>query len=196
MKKTYKEFLKRVKTECKDNGVRILLRKGTSIQDGGIKIGGCFYEEPPTLSVAMGNPDFKSILAHEFCHMYQWLEQADVYLRGSESIFHLERWLSGERVWNIQKHISAVRDLELDNEIRTSRLIKKYDLGISYSEYIKKSNAYILFYNWLLESRRWSKPNNSPYKNKNIIEIMSSRFDMNYEKLDPEIRKIYLRERI
>ena len=196
MKKPYKEFLKLVRSECKKHGVKLLLRKGKSIQVGGFKCGGCFFETPLTLIVAMGHPDSKSILAHEYCHMTQWLDGEVAYIKGCISIPYMEEWLNGKSIININKHIAAVRDLELDNEIRTSKFIKKYDLGVSYTDYIRKSNAYIHFYNWLMESRSWSKPGNSPYRNKAVINAMSDKFDMNYKKLKPEIRKIYLSEKI
>ena len=74
--------------------------------------------------------------------------------------------------------------------------IIKWNLDIDVKKYTKKANAYVLFYLYLQESRKWSIPGNSPYENKRILEAMSDQFDMNYESLDPKIRKIYQEELI
>lgn len=196
MKKSYDEFLKMVKSRCKELGVKLDLRRGKSIRVGGFRCGGCFEENPPTLIVAMGHKESKALFAHEYCHLTQWAEQIPIWSIAIESINFIDEWLSGEDVPDIEKHIAISRTLELDNEIRTTKIIEEYDLGIDRDLYVKKSNAYVLFYNWILKSRRWSKPGNSPYVNERIISIMSSEFDMNYETLDPEITKVFTEEDI
>ena len=75
-------------------------------------------------------------------------------------------------------------------------MIKKWKLPIDVNEYIRKANAYVLFYNYLKKTRKWSEPTNSPYINKNIVEAMSDKFDMDYEKLSPELFELYKREKI
>lgn len=196
MKKSYEEFLKMVKLECKKHSIKLDLRKGKFVRLSGFRCGGYFDEDNRTLVAAMGHQDSKALLAHEYCHLTQWVEQTPLWLEAPESLGKIEKWLSGEDVDNIEKHIAISRSLELDNEIRTSKIIEEYDLGIDIDLYIKKCNAYILFYNWLLESRHWSKPGNSPYVNPRVLEAMSTKFDMNYETLDPEIAKVYREQNI
>jgi len=196
MKKCYDEFVKMVKVKCKELGVKLDLRRGKSIRVGGFRCGGCFEETPPTLIVAMGHSESKALFAHEYCHLTQWADRIPIWGIAGESINFIDEWLSGADVPDIEKHIAISRTLELDNEIRTTKIIEEYDLGIDRDLYVKKSNAYVLFYNWLLISRKWSKPGNSPYVNERIISIMSSEFDMNYETLDPEITKVFIEEKI
>jgi hypothetical protein len=62
--------------------------------------------------------------------------------------------------------------------------------------YIRKSNAYVLFYNYMKISRKWSNPDNAPYRNKNIIEAMSDKFDMDYENLSEELIELFKKEKI
>jgi hypothetical protein len=62
--------------------------------------------------------------------------------------------------------------------------------------YVKKANAYVQFYNWMLVTRKWSKPNNSPYKNKNLVAAMSNKFNMKYDSLSPKLEKIFKTENI
>jgi hypothetical protein len=196
MKKSYEEFIQMVKSECKKYGVKLDLRKGKYIRLMGFRCGGCFEDTPPTLTVAMGHKESKALFAHEYCHLTQWADGIQLWSQCAESLSILEGWLKGEEVNDIEKHIAICRSLELDNEMRTSKIIEEYDLDIDLDLYIKKSNAYVLFYNWLLESRRWSKPGNSPYVNPRVLEVMSNKFDMNYETLDPEISRIFKQENI
>jgi len=104
--------------------------------------------------------------------------------------------LAGEDHEDIDWAIGIARDLELDNEKRTTEMIIKWNLPIDPVEYVKKSNAYVLFYNYIKTTRKWSEPDNSPYTNMNIVNAMSDKFDMDYEKLSDELLEIYKREKI
>jgi hypothetical protein len=75
-------------------------------------------------------------------------------------------------------------------------MIKKWNLPIDVPTYTKKANAYVLFYNHLKTSRNWSVPGNSPYGNKRILNSMSDKFDMDYDKLSDEIKKMFKEEKI
>ncbi len=114
----------------------------------------------------------------------------------NESHDKLYRWLNGEKVRNIQKAIALCRDLELDNERRSVKLIKKFNLNVDIDLYIKKANAYIQFYNYLMVSRKWCKPNNSPYKNRRLLRVMPAKFNMDYKKLSKKVLRIFIEENI
>ncbi len=53
-----------------------------------------------------------------------------------------------------------------------------------------------MFYNWMMKTRRWSKPNNSPYKNERVKAAMSTKFNMRYAKLSSRLEKIFKQEDI
>jgi hypothetical protein len=105
-------------------------------------------------------------------------------------------WLMGEDVPDIKKHLAVSRDLELDNEKRAVKIIKKFGLDVDIEKYIKKANCYIHFYNRMLATRRWCKPDNSPYDNKRLIKMMPSNFRMNYQKLPKKIEQVFIEEQI
>jgi hypothetical protein len=46
------------------------------------------------------------------------------------------------------------------------------------------------------ESRKWSKPGRAPYSVPEIIDMMSDKFDMNYDELTPELRKVFVEQDI
>jgi hypothetical protein len=189
-------FIQFVKDECSAYGIRCLLKNTRYLREGKIYCAGWFSSEVPALAVAMKNPTALEILVHEYAHMTQWMDGIILWHAAGDSLGKLGDWLDGRRVRDINDHIDMIRELELDNEKRSVRIIKAWNLPIDTGKYIQRANTYIHFYNWLKETRRWSRPTNSPYKNPRVISAMSSKFNMNYTKLSPRIRKIFAEENV
>ena len=200
MKHTKKEqdFINHVKKMCKIYNVKCSLRNTTFVKLTGetVKCSGWFDEEKPELVVAMNRPDWIEILAHEYSHLTQWVEQIKLWKDAEISLSKVWEWLDGKNIKNIDKHIAVARDLELDNEKRTIEVIKLFGLKIDMENYVRKANAYVQFYNYMRKTRKWSKPNNSPYKNERVKSMMSTKFDMNYQVLTPKIEKVFKEEDI
>jgi len=177
MNKKAKDFIKYVKSECKKHGIKCDLRRTKYVKlSGNIKCSGYFDEDEPALVCSMNRPDSLEILAHEFGHFTQWQEGIDIWKKCMVSMPLVDEWLEGKEVPNIKKHLAVCRELELDNEKRAVKIIKNFDLGIDIDRYIKKANAYVMFYNRLLATRKWATPKNSPYSNQRIIEKMPRYF--------------------
>ena len=197
--KKQKQFIEYIKAECKPFGVKISLRDTSHVLvSGNIKCAGYFDHENKKIVVAMRHKISFETLLHEYCHFLQWREQCPAWVNGLDSIGEIDSWLSGDDIADIDTHIAAARDLELDNEKRTLNLIYEWGFQnkINTDLYVKRANAYILFYNWVGISRRWSKPGNSPYMNKKILKHMSTKFDMNYSSLSDELREVFMKENI
>lgn len=192
------DFIKYVKTRCKEHGVTCMLRNSKFVQmSDRVKCSGWFDETVPELVVSMKRPDWIEILAHEYSHLTQWVEQIPIWKQAETSLPVLWGWLEGEDYEeDVEQHINVARDLELDNEKRAVKIIETFELNVNVEYYIKKANAYIQFYNWIKTTRRWCKPNNSPYKNTRLVEAMPSTFRMNYTKIPKRIEKIFLEENI
>jgi hypothetical protein len=154
---------------------------------------GYFDEEGLVLACATKRQDFVSVLVHEYCHLKQWAENCDIWkkVQKSNSHYHLGRWLDGERVSNIKKHLALCRDLELDNEKRSVQLIKELDLNIDVPTYVKKANAYVQFYNHMYYTRSWCNSTNSPYIVKDIYENMPSKFNMSYKRMSAKVKRVF-----
>ena len=75
-------------------------------------------------------------------------------------------------------------------------LLKKWGLQIDIDDYIRKANAYVMFYNYMYHSRKWSSPDNSPYSNPNIISKMSNKFNMRYKEMSERLLKLYKEQNI
>ena len=200
--KPFSELVNFIANECAIHNVKLDLRATRYVMpDPGIRCTGYFYDQPnglydATLTCATEGRMYKYTLAHEYCHMTQWLDKIPTWKKAGASNYAISEWLRGVDYRKIKSHIINARNLELDNEKRTLRLIKKYDCGIKPEDYVKNANAYVLFYNWLLETRRWSKPGKNPSLNKRILKLMSPKFNMNYTKLDDHIRQAFIEEGI
>jgi len=192
-----KRFVKYIKAKCKEHGVKCDLRKTKFLKlSENIKCSGYFDETEPALVVAMNRPDWLQILAHEYCHLTQWVDQCDEWVNGCEGLVYVDDWLQGKRVRNIKRYLGYSRDLELDNEKRTVALLKKWEFDLDIDEYIRKANAYVMFYNYIYHTRKWSSPKNSPYNNKNVISKMSNKFNMRYKQMAKKYIKLFESEKI
>ena len=192
-----RRFISWVRKQCKLHGFKCDLRNTRYVKlSGNIRCSGYFDETERVLVVSMNRPDWIEILAHEYCHLTQFVEGCDVWRYGCIGIEKVDDWISGKTMRNIKKWIGWARDLELDNEKRTVDLIKRWGLKVDIPRYIKKANAYIQFYNYLYYIRRWSNPGNSPYGNENLIEAMPDTFRMKYSDMSKRIFKLFQTENI
>lgn len=194
---TAKEFIAFVKKECKYYGVKVSLRRSKSCIYDKQTMSGCFDDMAMVIVCAMKRDDYLSILAHEYCHLRQWAEKADVWMAANEAKSY-KAWgdhMAGKKV-DMDIHFQIMRDLELDNEKRTVALIKKLDLPIDVSRYIRKANAYVMLYNYMRITGKWAKPGNTPYNNERIISAMPDKFSLNYSRISARIAKIFREEGI
>jgi hypothetical protein len=196
--KNIKDFIEHVKGHCKKVGIKCDIRPVKYlVLSGNIRCSGYFCEETMRLVVAGNSKDWLSILVHEYAHLTQWQDKnSNIWKTGSTGVTDLDNWLGGKKIRSIKKAIEQSRDLELDNEKRSVKLIKKWKLPIDLNDYIKKANAYVQFYNYMRYSRKWSKPGNAPYSNKSIYEAMPSNFRMNYKKMSDKYLKLYKEQNI
>ena len=192
-----KTFVKHIKNECKKYGIKCDLRPVQSIMlnEAGIRCSGYFDEYEKVLACSMKSPIWLSVLAHEYCHLTQWLDLPQVWIDvvDYDSGNKMDKWLNGGRVKNHEKHIDRVRDLELDNEKRTVQCIKDFGLDefIDINLYIRRANSYVQFHNYMKVIRRWYIVPNTPYSNEYILDRMPSKFNMNYDKMSDKVLKIF-----
>jgi len=195
--KSAKHFLHYVKGKCRKHGIKLVLREvGYLKLDGNIKCSGYFDDEGGMLVVAMKSPLALEILVHEFGHLTQYVDNCKPWRNLGNSLDKMTDWLQGKDIRNTDKYINAARDMELDNEKRSVQIIKDFGLDIDIDSYIKRANSYVYFYNWMKTTRRWSSPNNSPYKNKALLEVMPKTFQKSYRTIPKRIAKVFKQEQI
>lgn len=197
MTKKEKEFIEFVRSECKKYGIKFELRPTKYlVLSGNIRCGGYFDDENKKLVVSGNHQDWLGILVHEYAHLTQYVDNCEAWRKGGSGLNNLEHWLSGNKIRSVKDAINRARNLEHDNEIRSVKIIKKWKLPVNLKEYIQKANSYLQFYNYMRFTRRWSKPNNSPYSNPNVWTKMPSTFRMNYETMSDKYIKIYKQNNI
>jgi hypothetical protein len=160
------EFVGKTVLEMAAKGIKIQLSPGKSIlHSDGTNCSGWFDPAEKEFACATGSESWLEIYAHEYCHFTQWLdgvlkEEGDV--ENEDAIWE---WLGGADFpfETVEMSVRASQDLEADNERRTVALIRKYDLPIDVTTYIQKSNAYLLFYDVVLRTRRWSNGDTPSY---------------------------------
>lgn len=192
-----KAFIQYVKNRCKEHGVKCDLRNTTYLRLSATSTcSGYFSEAAPELVVAMKSPRWIGILAHEYSHLTQWVERIPVWVKAENSLQHVWDWIDGTDIKGINRHINVARDLELDNEQRAVNIIQRFDLNVDIDSYIRRANAYVQYYNWIKQTRKWSKPGNTPYSNERLIAAMPNKFNMDYSKIPKRIERIFREENI
>ncbi len=97
MNKKAKEFIKYVKDECKKYGIKCDLRRTKYVRlPGKLKCSGYFDDQDMELVCSMNRPASLEILAHEFGHFTQWIDQTDLWKKADISIPKVDMWLMGE----------------------------------------------------------------------------------------------------
>lgn len=197
MTKNVKSFIEHVKSECKKYGIKVKLKNVKYLKlDDNIRCSGYFDEEEKVLAVAINSDIWLGVLVHEYCHLTQWVDNCKEWKAGCRGLPKVDEWLGGKKVSGIKKALAQSRDLELDNEKRSVKMIKKWKLPIDIKNYTQRANAYVQFYNWLWYSKRWCKPNNTPYGNETIINSMPTTFRMNYETMSDKYKQLYKKQKI
>jgi hypothetical protein len=201
--KNDKAFIEFVKDECKRLGVKTHIKDVKYVKlSPTIRCSGYFDDADPDkgaiLACSMGKDDGLEILVHEYCHLTQWQDEFPLWKQAAKALPIIDEWLAGKykRPETLKKAFEIAISLERDNEMRSVRMINEWGLSIDVDKYIKKANSYLMFYNWMKQTRRWSKPNNQPYHNKRIVEAMPTNFKLNYNKLPKKFEILYKEENI
>lgn len=198
-----KAFIQFVKDECKRLGVKTHIKDVKYVKlSPTIKCSGYFDDADPKrgaiLACSMGREDGLEILVHEYCHLTQWQDKFELWSKASRALPVIDEWLAGKykRPETLKRAFEIAIGLELDNEKRSVKTIKEWGLSIDVESYTKRANSYLMFYNWLKQTRKWAKPNNLPYHNKRLVEAMPKNFRMDYSKLPKKYETIYREENI
>lgn len=188
------KFIKDLRHKCKKYSIKLKMYNTSSVPLGRGKMKSIGYFDGECLVISKNHPAFLEILVHESCHMDQWLENCGVWVK-DEFTINLDDWLLGkeEDITLVKNAISSSRNLELDCEKRTIKKIKKWNLPIDTKLYIQRANTYVQYYNYLLETREWLSPKNSPHHREEIYSQMPSTFQnaKYYKKLPTKTRKLF-----
>ncbi len=179
---TFDEIIEIVKKECAENGVKFYYGKGRTVKHSdGTYCNGYFSDDPAVLAIATNN-NSRDILIHEYCHMQQYLEGTEEW-NGLDGKGQMWDWLAGDDVAPsvVNESILAHYLIELDCEMRAVAQHEIWDTGINIEEYIQKANAYLMFYFFLRETRKWYDKGKEPYSVESVWRQMPTSFDYDLE---------------
>jgi hypothetical protein len=188
MLKTYKKevdkFLEYAFDQLEVYGVDVLIStENYVIAPDGMKCNGFVVEDEKdpdkiTFACAIGHPfkDWFITFIHEFCHFTQWRDGSKYWYNVDEDEI-LWDWVLNKKtkitdMKKVDRQFKQARNLELDCERRTLKMIKRFKLPVDAKKYAKKSAAYVLFYDYMRIARKWYKIGKEPYKNTKLLRLM------------------------
>jgi len=187
-------FISLIKEDVEQNGYTLELIDKRYIDTGdNAPSSGYFCDENKKIVVCIKSFSMIEILAHEYSHFRQTIENKILWEHGALSYNEVFSWLDGNNCKDIDRYLQGCLDLELDCEKRAYKLLKKHKFDVT--DYIAKANAYMYFWKYLKYTRRWCHPFNSPSTNTNILMAMPNKFQNEYI-LTKEIKKVYKQEYI
>lgn len=196
------EFLDYVKSNCAKKGIIFKVSSNSVIKTEatGSDCSGFFEESlvvPATLGIAgeLNDKQFFEVLAHEFSHSQQWLEQSKEWresrlnkeevvkysqilgkdVNGLETGDIVTMWIDRELELDsitINDLINRTTAVEFDCEQRTVELIESLKLDIDTKVYAQKANAYLLTYFYAMKTRMWTKTGKATYTIQEVYSKM------------------------
>ena len=205
----YLSFVEDTIAHANANGVTVFLSadRGVLIQEG-TEANGFFTDEnhadyPLTLAAACGQSldSWFPVFVHESSHMDQYFEDSPLWtgnkVKGYDAWDIVDLWMDGLIELNsdqLKQYVGAARDLELDCEMRSVKKINQYNLPIDVSRYIKTANAYVLFYNIMMITKKWYTLGEEPYNNEAIVEAMPDSFCFDFNNPPQVLIDLMLKE--
>lgn len=196
------KLLKDIITDLEYRGIKPLFSLTDYVEGQSVRSNGFFDSDCREFAVAIGKPLhlWLRTFVHESCHFDQWKEKCDCWREYDQLLPNEEDllwdWLDGkvETITNIEdihhfdsskkriihfdqlrKVAALTRELERDCEERVIAKVREYNLPIPIEDYARQGNAYVCFYDYILESRAWYIIGKEPYNNENLKMLMPSK---------------------
>jgi hypothetical protein len=198
-------YAKIIEKRAKELGVKVAAVPGRHVVYAGQPCSGYFVDIPqPLLAFHLDGSDAFSVLVHEACHMEQWHLNCKVWREswivpgiGSEDLVFL--WTDREiefKPRQLKRMIRLSVNLELDCERRAARLLRQInkqfpDQRIDTQDYIRKGNAYLMFWFMVAKARQWYPIGKRPYELPEVYEEFPASFNMDYTKLPRKYERIF-----
>jgi hypothetical protein len=185
------KILLRIIKKCIKLGITLNLSQEKSVDNGDLECSGYFDDEEMVLAVAMDYPteEWLYTLIHEYNHMLQWDEQClqwrDSYIGETDVNELIDLWLEHKIELNknqVHDYFQRSLNLELDCERRTIAMMLSEGVLDDPATYVKKANAYVLFYHAVAARRKWYKMDKRPYIMNEVWEKMPDSWCVDYTK--------------
>jgi hypothetical protein len=187
----YKPFITSVKRQCKKYGIELILSPSKRVvltDDYLQECSGYFCDTDKALVVACGKPfeEWVEILIHEFSHMEQW-KSDERWNDWNDNTGKTWDWLAGNIMLNktqVLNMLDSMVELEKDCEIRAIEKIKKWNLPVNLTRYVKKANVYLYSYHMMPILKRFPT---GIYTDKTLIEMAPKGFKKTYRNVPKDM---------
>jgi hypothetical protein len=187
----YKPFITSVKRQCKKYGIELILspsRRVVLTDDYLQECSGYFCDTDKAIVVACGKPfeEWVEILIHEFSHMEQW-KSDERWNDWNDNTGKTWDWLAGNIMLNktqVLNMLDSMVELEKDCEIRAIEKIKKWNLPVNLTRYVKKANVYLYSYHMMPILKRFPT---GIYTDKTLIEMAPKGFKKTYRNVPKDM---------
>ena len=125
------------------------------------------YLKSPILVIGIDKPEEEwiEVLLHEFNHYLQWRDKTDLWNK------HLDLYIDNkEDKEETFEMIKSTVEMEAECERNTISFAQEINYPLDEIRYIKKVNAYLVFYQIYYTSKKWYK--NPPFENESILNLM------------------------
>lgn len=186
---------------CDDAGITFTVGLGNFVKASDeLKSNGYFCDETKVLAISVHKPlnQWLPILVHEYSHFLQYQD----FLKKKSTIWKISKpaynmffeWLSHETDLpkkELESCCNQALTLELDCERRAINLIKKFNLPLNVEDYAQRASAYVYFYSFVKQVRKWYKIGKEPYNNKKIVHKMPKNLNGRYTVFPKKLFNLY-----
>jgi hypothetical protein len=148
-----KQFVKAVKVDLKEYGIRLVFCNVNFVRTPDMQCFGFFDEEQ--IRIAKKNSKWIEVLAHEYSHFIQWVTGSTLYRKSDKAAMIIEKWLHGKKYDSrtVHRAFNAIRAMERECEMITVEVIREYGLNVDIERYKQEANCYIYIHH-LMEMHR------------------------------------------
>jgi hypothetical protein len=190
-------FLTQSMVQLDEYQVEPLVADSLQVKFQEILCSGFFHHKPLQFAVALKKdfPDWFRIYVHEFSHFRQYVDNQAYFNAASDDIEVFFNWVAGKEELDeatLHRMGKIAMEIEHDCEARVLKLINqdKFENILEPGLYARKANAYVNFYHFVVENRKWYKAKQEPYN----IEAVYNLFPDNLvilESLTPEMKEAF-----
>lgn len=191
------DFLTDCMHQMDEHKVETLVSDSLQVKFQEILCSGFFHHKPLQFAVALKKDfsDWFRIYAHEFSHFRQYVDNQAYFNHASDEIEVFFNWVAGKEEVDSQHLLQMGKiamGIEHDCEARVLKLIEKEGFGniLEPALYARKANAYVNFYLFVIENRKWYKAKQEPYNIQEVYNLFPDELLM-LETLTPEMKQAF-----
>lgn len=199
------QFVKHIRSHLSEYGFKLIFGRGKRVNIYKARCEGYFLlpknKKDREIRVAKGGETWLFVLAHEYCHFLQWLDQSEVFsqkLNFAQEIANTicanepnTKWTTRQIRWAFK----MVANNERDCERKTVKLLEAWGIPFNRDMYIKKANLYVYLHHFWMEHQS-AKSVFNVYKSNRILNVVPTTFKAKShlvvpKTIDTELRRAF-----